>query len=596
MRALFYTLLAAITASGDAQASGRASASEPLASWTLSDSDGGLTSYGETDQWEYGEITSGPMSGYTGANGWATGLDRPYLNDSTDYLQLPSVDLSGTTRPVLSFFPGYALDSGGDAAWVEVSDGATWERADPVYGYSDLVGYSGSSNGWHETYFDLSGVNDASMVRLVFSSDARVALSGWYIDDIMIVDGDPVPPNIVAETEPEDTQDLDGPYIVEAMIEDDLGDVSAQLWWGEAEEEQVAIAMTEVSPGLFRGEIPGAAANTSLSWQVQASDGENSAVWPEDGPDEFRVYLAAPTGLSGPDGRVVGTEAQLEWDAPDSPHPVSSYRVYRDGELVAESVDTNQAAPLKGPVDTFEVSAVYDGREGDRSAPLLMHTSISEITRVEPSKAWQGDQVRVNVVGETLLLSQGAASLDLGEGIEIADVQVVDANYAVFTLNIANDAAEGPREGTLTSGDMTLPLPDDFNVLAYADRPALVQITPDQARQGEQLDIEIQANFDIFATPTLDLGEGVIVESVEAEGDTVTLHASVTWTAPVGVRSVTVDDGSRVLSGVNFRVRNASTEPAGRCSTAPGPRGLLPVWLLGALLSLRARRDGRPRR
>ena len=580
---------------GAALATGRAMASEPLATWLLTDSDGGFSSYGETGQWEYGEISTGPLSGYTGANGWATGLDRPYYNDSTDYLQLPSVDLSGTTRPVLSFFHWYELDNDGDAAWVEVSDGATWERAEPVYGYSDIAGYSGSSNGWHEAFFDLSDLSDASMVRLVFSSDARIALAGWYVDDLVIVDGDPVPPKVGAVTEPEDTQDLEGPYVVEVTVEDDLGDVSATLWWGETEEELSPLAMTEVSEGLFRGEIPAAPADTDLSWQVEASDGENTAVWPEDGLGEFRVYLAAPTGLTGPEGRVVGTETLLEWTAPESPHTVQGYRVYRDGVLVADSVDTNQLAPLQGPVDTFEVSAVYDVGEGDRSAPLPMHTSIPEISLVSPNKAWQGDRVRVNVVGDYLLFSEGDAGLELGEGVEVTEVEVIDSNFAIFTLEIAEDAPEGPRDGDVVSGDMSLPLPDPFTVLAYDDRPALVSITPEQAEQGDQLDIELHANFELFTTPLVDLGEGVIVESVEADGDTVTVHASVTWTAPVGSRGVTVDDGARVLDGVQFRVRNASTEPVGRCSTAPGPRGLLPLALAALALILRARSALSPR-
>lgn len=571
---------------------GLAGASEPLASWPLTDSNGGLTTTGDTEQWEYGAVCTGPLGGYTGPNAWSTGLDRPYLNDSTDYLQLPSVDLSGSTRPVLSFFHWFEIDSDGDAAWVETWDGAGWSRVEPVYGYSATTGYEGSSNGWHEAYVDLTGLTDAAAVRFVFSTDARIALSGWFIDDLAIVDGDPVPPQITPTTLPTDTEDLTGPYVVEMNIEDDLGAVSATLMWGETDEDLGALDMVEVSPGLFRGEIPAVAPDTDLSWMVQATDGENTSTWPESGLEEFRVYLAAPSGVEGPEGRVVGTSAPLTWDAPDSTHDVIGYRIYRDGELVAESVDTSEDAPLRGPVDTFEVSALYDVGEGDRSAPLLLRTSVPEVTLVEPEKAWQGDQVRVTVLGDTLLLTAADADLDLGEGVEVSDVNVVDANCAVFTLQIAEDAVEGPHDGVLWSGDMEVPLPDPFTVLAYADRPALLSITPEQAEQGEQLTVEIDANFSLFSTPLVDLGDGIIVESVQADGEKIIVNASVSWTAPVGLRDVTVDDGSRVMDGLQFRVRNATTDPGGRCSVTPGPRGLLPLLLAGALLSARRRRGG----
>lgn len=566
-----------------------AAAAQELARWELEDSDGGFTAYGATSQWQWGEVGAGPEQAATGTRAWSTGLDRPYLNDTTDYLALPSVDLSAAARPVLSFYHWYEVDSDGDAGWVEIWDGESWTRAEPIYGYPEEAGFTGNSDGWRPEWIDLTGVADTSALRFVFSANERVALAGWYLDDLVVMDGDPVPPYVTVERAPEDTQDLDGPYAVQAQVRDDLATPTATLRW-TANEAAGEAAMTALGDGIFAAEIPGQEPDTLVSWWIEASDGENAT----SGPDElqsFRVYLAAPSGLSGPDGRVVGTSATLSWTAPDSPHAVLRYAVYCDDAWVADATTTSVEAPLCSDAPTFSVSAVYEAGEGDRSDPLTLEAWIPVVGSVEPEQAWQGERVRVTLVGESLLLVDGEVDLALGQGVTVAEAEVVDANRVVFTLDIAEDATPGERAGTLLAGENAVALPSPFEILDGASRPALLAISPDALTQGRSYTLYLVASAPLTGEPSLDLGEGVIVESVRWDDAQIEASVVVSWDAPVGVRGVEVDDGSRVLEGVELRVRNAATTPQRSCNQgASGGAGALPVLLAALALSRRGRR------
>lgn len=573
----------------------RADAPSPLVQWTFDESDGDFTSAGSTGQWEWGTITSGPRSAYTGATAWATVVDGLYLNDAEDYLQLPSYDLSAASRPIIQFRHWYATEEQVDVGRVEVWTGLSWEAVEPVYGYPFDDGYSGVSNGWERAWVDLTGLStDASEVRFAFRSDERVALEGWYIDDVMIFDGDPVPPEIELTVTPEDTQDLDGPYVVEAAVRDDSSAVDVVLTW-QAAGATHTVAMTDQNDGTWRAEIPAQEPDTTVSWWIDATDGSNSAVAPEDGEGSFRVYLAAPTELTGPDGRIVGVEADLSWTAPDSPHEVQGYIVYRDGEAVAASTGTSVAAPLSGPLDTFEVSAVYEAGEGDRSSPLSLRVHVPEVESLDPAEAWQGEALRVTVTGQDLLFTDADAAISLGDGVTVLDTEVVDAGRAVFTLSLDEDAATGPRDVTVTSGAVALTLSSAFEVRDGADRPALTSVSPETVSRGDEVELRFQTNHALDAAPEVDLGDGLIVQRVTLDGQVVCVSAAVELDAELGERWPVVDDGVHLLDGVPLKVVYDAGAPKGSCAAARGG-GWASLLALGALaLRRRVRAASCPR-
>src|SRR5678815_793974 len=70
----------------------------PLVVWDLDASDSGFVPGGTPGQWEWGTPTTGPVGE---GRMWATELDRDYLNNASDTLQIPVGDLSSLAEPSL---------------------------------------------------------------------------------------------------------------------------------------------------------------------------------------------------------------------------------------------------------------------------------------------------------------------------------------------------------------------------------------------------------------------------------------------------------------------------------------------------------------
>ena len=536
----------------------------PIDSWSLEQDDGGLTPQAGDLQWEWGAPTVGPMSGATGTQAWGTRLDGPYLNDATGRLQLPQRSLSGIVEPML-VFAHWSDISEGDAAWIEVFVDGSWVVLDPPYGYPSSDGFSGSTLGWETAFFDLGDVDDLSEVRLVFEADASVQGAGWFIDDLELWDGDVVPPRIAIVAVPVDTEDLDGPYEVEAVVDDDHQVVEANIvWLTDADGGSEPLVDGGAS---WTGGIPGLPADTEVTWWIEASDGLNTAATDA---ATFRVRLPAPTDLSGPAGRVVDVAADLEWSAPESSHAVEAYVIERDGVQVDEVTDTHATVDVLGDgADVFAVRARFDVGVGDASDAVELDVLAPSIEGLEPDAGYQGDALTVRVTGDYLLLAQDDVDAGLGEGVEVLDVQVVDVDRAELSVLVADDAEQGPRDLLLRSGDLVLSLQDAFEVLDGAGRPALTAIEPDALRQGDVETVVIEATELASDDVLVDLGDGVLIEEVRVDGATLEIDVVVDPNAPIGTHLVTVDDGLRVLEGVDLRVRDALPPPE-TCSTVGG--------------------------
>jgi hypothetical protein len=143
----------------------------------------------------------------SGTSAWA-GKD---VAVASDYSLETTLHLTVTgNKPVLRFWHQYDTEAGSDAGFVEVQDLADpllqWRRLtkdDAIRGGYDggvqyttfaipfLYGFSGNSNGWKQSYFDLSAYSGKDITfRFRFGSDIAVApVNGaWYIDEVEIMD------------------------------------------------------------------------------------------------------------------------------------------------------------------------------------------------------------------------------------------------------------------------------------------------------------------------------------------------------------------------------------------------------------------------
>lgn len=150
-----------------------------------------------------------------GVNIWSPTTDDSYSGNSSWFVPNAVTDndqllimgqpfLVTGSKPALRFFHRYDTETGYDGGIVEIStDGSLWERPSTdkffrnntmnVLGYSALAipfldGFTGNQNEWIDTYLDLSAYNGQDIqVRFRFGSDGQVGATGWYIDDIEIL-------------------------------------------------------------------------------------------------------------------------------------------------------------------------------------------------------------------------------------------------------------------------------------------------------------------------------------------------------------------------------------------------------------------------
>lgn len=551
-------------------------AAVPLGALDFQADGAGCVSAGETAQWTWGTISGGPGSGFDGPSGWALDLGGGYLNDTVDTLTCSGIDLTGATRPVLAFHQWFDLDLG-DTASLEADDGSGWQTLTPLY-MSDSA-WTGASGRWVTTYVELGGLASPVALRWVFAADASGVGEGWFLDSPTWWDGDAVAPEIQSFDRLEDTEDVNVARTVTSTVRDDTALVEVLLRYALDGGSSIDVPMT-ASGDMFSAEIPGERADTSVVYQVIARDAENESVSEE---VTFRFYLPAPKDLELDAERAIGRTVPLTWDPPGTSHVVSGYRLYRDGNLVAESAGPAIDAPVTGGVDLFTVTAVYGEGEGDASDPLEVVAAIPEVTGLDPSEAWPGDHVRLQLTGSYLLLAQEEVTASLGEGITVT-VEVRDVDSAVLDVEIDPAAVPGLRDLVLQTPSGEAVEAMAVTVLDGADRPRLVseELT---LRQGEVAALTLEYVGDMAtSTPAVDLGEDIVVESVTAVDGALTVSCAVSGAAALGERAVVVDDGVRLFDGVTVNVLNATTQGTG-CASAPGAWSLA-LALVGLLLTL----------
>jgi hypothetical protein len=547
----------------------------------LEDDDGGLVGSGSPGQWAWGDVVAGPGTAFSGNRAWATVLDGPYLNNALDQLALPSVDTASLQDPMLLWWQWVDTEPG-DSLWLERKIAGVWTQVDPVYGYPDAAGFTGANLVWQKVTLDLEGATDLSQIRFVFSSNDSVAASGVVVDDVTLWDGDIAAPLLTDLQVLPDTDDLDGPYFISVDAQDNQGLTEVSLVYSLDGGQEVVETMANVGGIRFEGAVPGQPHDTVVSYRVEAADSESFSLAPEGGDLSFRVRLPAPRDLMGPSGVVHATEAILSWSPPESQHPVEGYRVYRGEVLEVETADTSaEVAVLGEGLDVFTVAAQYAAGEGDRTGEISLDGAGIALVGVDPLSVFQGETVRLQVQGRNLLFVQGDVDLDLGEGLEIQELEVFNVDRVQATVWVAEDAPTGLVDVRVRSGDLAGLIQAGLLVLDGAQRPALVRVSPSLVRQGSEVELELEATAAFEATPAVDLGEGVYVETVVSTGmSRIRTRVIVAFDAPLGEHEVRLDDGVRVFRGVTLRIADQAA-PTRRChqGSPTEPSGL---WLVVA--------------
>ncbi|MFD1638121.1 S8 family serine peptidase [Evansella tamaricis] len=166
------------------------------------DSDnGGFTTGGTNNSWEWGVPTSGPGEAYSGESLWATNLSGSYNNNEDSWIMSPEIELSADLSfAELNFTYWQNIENNWDFGYVEVTsdNGSTWDT---------LESYTNVFENWNTGEISLdSYIGETIQFRFALDTDGSVTRPGWYIDDVYVLgaveNGTEQKPSIQTESTP----------------------------------------------------------------------------------------------------------------------------------------------------------------------------------------------------------------------------------------------------------------------------------------------------------------------------------------------------------------------------------------------------------
>lgn len=157
--------------------------------------------------WEYGQsdVLYGPATDNSGSGKcFGTKMLDYYSPDQTFTnctLTSPVFNLKGSVKPMFYYYQWLSvLSNDGGLVQISFDNGVRWFNLDnPNPAYNGFAGgkyvYNGNSD-WHLVSIDLTAYKNFEevMIRFAFCSDASNQTKGWFIDDVILVDADAVPP------------------------------------------------------------------------------------------------------------------------------------------------------------------------------------------------------------------------------------------------------------------------------------------------------------------------------------------------------------------------------------------------------------------
>ncbi|MCB9779354.1 MAG: hypothetical protein H6742_12375 [Alphaproteobacteria bacterium] len=112
--------------------------------------------------------------------------------------------------------------------------------------------------------------------------------------------------------------------------------------------------------------------------------------------------------------------------------------------------------------------------------------AAAAVISVHPDEVGQGTQVELDLSATASAFSFGDTLLDAGEGIDVRQVDVDDVFGARAFVDVAEDAALGPRDLVLTIEGREVVLEDAVTVIAES-----MSVAPERGRIGETVELSL---------------------------------------------------------------------------------------------------------
>jgi hypothetical protein len=175
----YFIAVTSTNAAGESAPSLEARAT-PYATYAYNFDDGSLQGWIPSGSWAV-VSSSAPAPAHSGSYSVSDSPYGSYANYSNTWLMSPPINLSGSDSPVLTFWHRFALETGYDFGWVEISTnaGASWTTLRRFNGFQ--------TQSWSPVTISLQGHSAPSvLIRFRLSTDGSVTYDGWALDDIVI--------------------------------------------------------------------------------------------------------------------------------------------------------------------------------------------------------------------------------------------------------------------------------------------------------------------------------------------------------------------------------------------------------------------------
>jgi hypothetical protein len=365
----------------------------------------------------------------------------------TAVLVSQSFPTTGMTHVMLSFKQICKLDFF-DGGYIEVSNnnGTTWTRLDGSHyrGTGQFINISNRFNGfsyidwepinpaaiptnswWKTEIFDITQlVSNSSqvMVRFIIKDmdfNGGAGQYGWLLDDITVKGGisELIPPQIIAAaTNPSGSVPGTGPFQVSATITDSSGIASAKIIYTTGTITD-SVMMSAGAGGLYTGYIPSAPFQTSICYQIKATDSSaysNTMIYPATGCISF-VNYKEPAIVQVGNGTTQGYAAPMFNGTIASTEKYSQHiSIFTSGEL-----------GIKGMIESlqWQKSSLNGYTLGDAKLRIyLKHTTLTAVPTLAGSFASE-------LQGATLVYEDTTESLALADGWQNYLFNVASFNY-----------------------------------------------------------------------------------------------------------------------------------------------------------------------
>ena len=129
---------------------------------------------------------------------------------------------------------------------------------------------------------------------------------------------------------------------------------------------------------------------------------------------------------------------------------ISAYSLV-SATAMSATISIDPLAPM-GPSDVT-VTTGSEVATGTGVFTVEQNPAGPQVTSVSPASGAQGDSFRVEVTGRNTHFDETSTVALSGEGIDVSDLSVASATTLRVTLAIAETAASGPSDVTVTTGD-----------------------------------------------------------------------------------------------------------------------------------------------